>query len=552
MFFSCIGCALPLAHAGLYNAEIVDDSGTVSNVYYYEAGSAFIDDVTGTPNVKARVYATSASDLSGKYVTFVYRVGGSYKLVSITYSSNFSAFSSPVSCGVSCYYADSNLSLNFNSLYAVYPALVYAVVSDDASLSPPGVDSYVYVNNSNGWLPGAYSYSDPASSSLFNQVTGNTTIYVSGITGIKYDASSSSLTKNSTALAIGICNQSNGTECYSDILASRRAVSLYTGATNSIVSAEGPQHRYVVVNGIPSSSLCFGPNLLASISVNDSSPEDGELVNISTTVTNNGNTNTSQSFYIAWYKDEVSGVSCNVAGPSEPCKINESFVNVVMAPGSSVSRSTVWNTTFQTGDHTVIAFADAYSSQSECNESDNRANTSVSVQLAYHFRFYIDGEESTTFPYSGRPYNVSVYVYDSLLRNVSTTVKVTEENGLSPFAILQIVNDSVPSSGLKSYSTAEVKSGSDGWAHFTLFPMGNKLIADYGEIITYYTGNYSMYAGVYVNGTLKRSLELNNSNLTMSDPSEVISVTNQAAVEAVFQYVYQAYSNMREWLGYPW
>ncbi len=520
----------PAVFSAFYNASIVTDAGAPQNVYYYAAANAYVDGVTGTPQVKMRVYSTTAGSLAGKYVSFLYRAGDSYKIISVTPTANFAQLGTETPVG-SNVYAESPLNLDFNSLLAAYPGKVYAIISPDPTVDMAS-DSLLLIPSSNGWLSGSFTTNNVQGS--YNPTTRKVTVRVTGITGTTATGSST-ITTDTNALAIGVCSDENGSSCVDSTLTSRVAVNLNTGVLPSTAQAS-PQTLYYVVNGI-GSSFCIGNDLTASVSLNASSPEDGNVIGITAVVTNNGNVEVARDFNVSIYYDSILSSSLigriQVAGP--------------VSVGGSQTVFSSWNTTRKSGAHTIIAVVDSSNEVPECTESNNQATAAMSVRTSYYVTLFIDGGPYYGFNDVGRPYNVTIHVNDSLGNNVSdAVVQLIEKNALTLNAPTQIWTEGAEKHGVVTYSIAEVVTNSSGRVAFTFVPSGNKLY-DTNPSLVQYVGPYEITVKLFVGGALKRSLILTTARHTPRQATQRIYAQRQENVRASFELMNNIFVTQKRW-----
>jgi hypothetical protein len=417
---------------------------------------------------------------------------------------------------------------------AAFPGRIHVLYSSNEDGSSP---NFVFVGSSNGTLGGSYSVS-----STFDQSTRNVSVTVSSITFTGIDGSK---TPNDATygissdrrLVLGVCTDTNGDDCSdgSVLSSSTMPVTLSTGLSSGDVNDQHTYTRYAVVNGL-GYSFNIGANLGASISSSDSSPADGDMINLTATVSNSGNVNISSAFNVSIYDNGV--------------LFNRTKITSTITPGNHVTFIVPYDTTAKTGSHTFKVSADSDNNIVETSKADNNGTTVVDVQKTYSLKLYIDGVQSTTFSEAGRPYNVTVNVTDSLGAQVdNATVRIIEENGLSLLAPIQVWQEGGQNKSVKSYSIVEVRTNSSGLVSFTLIPTGNKLIDVYPNI-TAYTGNYSLSAQLYVGGTLEKTKALTLTNLTAGTPDVRIAPMNKANIDYIYDVIYQIFSNIKNWFTY--
>lgn len=515
-----------------YNASIVLDSGSPQNVSYYSPANAYVDGVTGTPQVKLRVYSDTPGTLAGKYATFLYRAGNSYKIISVTPTSNFAVLGTENPVG-SAVYSESPLNLDFNSILAAYPGKVFAVISSDASVDVAS-DAFVYIPAENGWLKGSFTTNNVQNS--YNPSTQKVAVRVTSVTGTTATGTAT-ITTDTNAFAIGICSDAYGNSCVDSTLTGTTVANLNTGVSPSTAQAT-PQTLYYVVNGI-GSSFCIGSDLTGAVSLNTSSPQDGDSLGITVTISNSGNVEAASNFYVSVYYDSVT--------PSK--LISRTSVTGPIAAGASKTVSSSWDTTLQTGAHTIIAVLDVDSTVPECSDANNPATASVTVQTAYYLTLYIDGFPARTFPQAGRPYNVTLHVNNSLGQDAdSAVVQLIEKNSLLTNAPTQIWTENGQKKGVVTYATVEVTTNETGRVSFTYIPTGNKLY-DTNPTLYQYIGAHSFTGKVFVGGTLKRTVPLTLPLQTPSTPNQRIYSQRQENVRASFELINNLFTTQKRWYG---
>ncbi len=563
------------SYASVTGAAIVS-SGTNTSMYYIAAPvKAYLDPYSGVnPDATLRFWSNAANlaganaDLKNKYVGALYYVGsGDTTYVIITTDNTDNPLTQitmdAISCGgggepapsqagrafapgSSCWYADAPAaSLTFSATKVVggsgnpgaswYPAQIYAVLSSDDAVTAD--DKFVFLPQSAGWLRGSYSLSTSVGGS-YDQATGNVAFSVNGITGTTTTGSQSIwptyTDRNATFLAVGICNYVNGSSCSdTGLFFPSQSITLSTGVVNPPVTSP-VNTKYYVINGF-GTSFCIGPNLAVSISSNNSNPSDGSPVLLTATISNSGNVNADVPFQVSFYD------GANLLDTQTVTSLNK---------GSNTQKTYVWDTTFKTGSHTLYAKVDESDMIKECYESDNTGQTTVNVQMVYYMRIFIDGVETTLISDVGKPYNITVSVTDSLGNAVNNAnIKITEKNGISLLAPTQIWQEGSLNKSVVSYSTAEVLTNSSGLVSFTIIPTGNKMM-DVNPDIRLYTGDYSMYAQLYITGTLQRTMNFTVSSLTSSGPTARIVSTNQDNTDYIYDVIYQVFSNIKKWFTY--
>ena len=517
------------ARATYTEAELVTSGGSISDLHYILSGKSYVDNVGVNPDIKVRVYSDNPiDDLTGKWVTIVYKTGDSYFQIASGGVVGTNMTQLGARSGSGPYYSDSPLTLNTLSAYAIYPANVYIVVSDDKYVSL--ADSFVLAEVTNGMLLGSYSTNTVPST--YNQVSGNVTFRVTGIAGDTGSGSYNILTDHpsNSELVVGICGDHYGISCSSSAITKPNTdVNLYTG----VMPSAAPQFKYYVVNGM-GTQFCIGSNLIVSVGANSTNPRSGQSVNITATITNDGNVDAGP-FNIQFYD-----------GPT----LLDTISIPSLSASSSISRSINYDTTGKAGLRPITVNVDTGSAISECNEGDNSGSIGINIRMGYWLRVFIDGVESTVFNDSGRPYNITLNVTNSVGAPVGDAiVKIIEKNGMSLLAPTQIWQEGGQNKSVVSYSMAEVRTNSSGLVSFTLVPTGNKMMVVNPDV-KLYTGNYSLSAELYVGGSLEDMVQFTVNNLSATTPNLHVNSTNKENVDYVYDVAYQIFSTVKGWFTF--
>ena len=546
------------AQAAITSANLVNTADNTSVAMNYDEATtkAFIDQAASNPDVTLRICAgTPSTEIKDKYGTFVYKSGNgsNYQRVAGMSDADMGQFTS---CDASCCNAPD--TLNFLSLYSVYPANVYAVLSDDTTIDAS--DTFIYIPTANGWLNGYYTTNTVYQT--YNQATGNVSIDITAIYG--YHSGYQSITTDKNYIVVSVCNiTTSGLEkfvCSSNAKTNLTAsgVSLFTGVVSPADTSV--TYKNYVINGI-NATFCIGPDLAitSAPTLNPSSGLPGQIVNITATVTNPYNVDVTNNFRVAFY---VAGN--NVANSTD-------IAGLTM--GNSVQRSYILNTSgMLSGGKSVYAKVldkhNGYGSVDDCNYgNDQSPSTTLTIIKGYYLNVYVNGVLTDNFARSGRPYNVSVHVFDTDSGSTAgLTLKITEKNGMNLFAPEQgFIADSTKK-GVVSYATAEVTTNSTGAVDFALIPTGNKLfLPEYSYLnASDYIGNYSMYIELY-NGATRLQVsqagygQVNQYTLTLGNHTAVnpssaeensIFVTNHNQyVQIIINWFNQVYSSVSKWTG---
>jgi len=537
-----------LASAAVQNASIVNDATNSSVTLRYEVDpiNAYIENAAGNPGqVVLQVCADNATaDLSGKYGGFVYKTGNGNLFQHLAEKSGVELvqFSS---CDASC--CKTPTDYNLLSDYSVYPAQVYAIVSDDSAINTS--DTFIYIPSANGWFEGYFSTNTVQSS--YSQTSGNVTVDVTTAYGRKEDGSYTSISTDKNYLILGVCDIVSDLykyNCTSNAKTNLTAsgVSLYTGVVSP--ADTGIATKYYVIDGI-ASSFCIGPDLtVTSVSVNPSSVPQGQTVNITATVTNGNNVDVTQSFNISFFRDGNPIGYVTVAG---------------LNAGSTEYPSILYNTAgLSSGSKTILARVDD-ASIGDCNNANDNSTAALNIGKTYQVLVLINGTASTNFPVPGRPYNVSIHVNDSDGGNVAALVKITEKNGINLFAPIQNLS---AGKGVSPLAVAQFETDASGNANIALIPTGNKLYnPEYAYLnVSGYVGNYQLYLEVFdkttgtklqlYNGTLINELDFTLGSMTAVNPTagqenSIFVYNHNSFVQQIIDLANQVYSSIKKWTG---
>ncbi len=541
------------------SAAIIDNTNTVKDVYSSSAFKVYVDTFGVNPDFGIRL-----CNVGQKYVGAVYSAnlgGGNYRYITIsknltTGSINTLVYTS-TNLGGGCYatpidaFAFSQFR-DFTRTPPVYvsafPGRIHVLYSDNADGSSP---SFVGVPTSNGWLRGSYSV--PLSVSSFNQSTG---LVTADITSITFETDAGSITKspsdsewglnNATgrSMLLALCTDDFGDSCSDAVIVNRSAdlparLSLGLPTNDQVI-----YNRYVVVDGLGYGPLCIGADLnLVSVVFSANPVNPGQPSNVTITIRNDGNVNITTDFRL----------TLNITGPGGFFNQTNWTITENLAPGQSTTRNITFTNTTRSGNYVFTAHADSLNGIVECNETNNINSGTLTVIKTYTIHVLIDGVENDTFPFAGRPYNLTVYLNDSD-GNIVPNVKFvfTETNGLNPFTPTQIWNNSGNLIGLKSYSIGEITSNSSGYAMLAAVPTCNRLYADpiRGPLLISNIGNYSMKVEAYEGGTYRANKTLYVTDATCADPGWVNNkeLLNKDYVEPVYDWLYTMYSIMKKLL----
>ncbi len=508
---------LPSVSSIVRGGQIIDASNNTVDLYYTTISDSFTDGMGGNPQAKIRIIGDNAVDVGNRNVAGVYAVNTSstnpiYSV--ITADSGGTSAVAPTGTAFACgamWCADTLMDLNFQTNTAgtgdgaaFFPGSIFVLVSTDDSITFGAGDEIApiasgvsgisststryTVSGINGSLRGRYQ----AGLSGYNPATGNINFNVISASREETAGGYATITlrQNNPFVVTGICNDIQGAVCDSTnkVNLSTGVVSMYTGVVappDTITTT-----KYTLINGL-GASFCIGPDVgVISVNANPGSGYPGTVFNISAIIRNDGNVDVTTDFNVSFY-DTVSGL------------IGINTITGGLNVGSSANVWVLYNTAgLLSGtkniniysNHTDVGIAD-------CGASVNQRSTSILLNKAYMLNFYINGVKTTTFNSPGRMYNITAVLNDSdgnFINNA--TIRITEENGLSLFAPMQIFNET-PSTrnGVKPITTAEVRTNMAGNATFVLAPSGNPLYspAYAASNVEHYHGNYTIYAKAF-------------------------------------------------------
>lgn len=548
------------------SARIVDVNNATQNVTASAAYKVYVDTFGINPDFGMRL-----CNVGQKYVAAVYSANVSGTIIMATVSKDLTTGSSNTLVYTSngagpCYYTpvDKFAFSQFRDFtrtpivfVSAFPGRVHSLYSDSADGSSPRL---VLINYSDGWLRGGYTLSTLS----YNQGTNRVTVDISGISfetdlgSISRAPSDADWGLNSStgrSMLIALCSDDSGEQC-SDALIVNSSAQL--PASLNLVSATSDSviyRRNAVVDGL-GYPICIGADLTPGISANPGTTTYGGSSNITITITNNGNVAVTTDF----------NVTLNVSGPGGYTARTSWIITENLAPGASTTRNYTFNATGLSGVYTFTTVADATNLIAECNEN-NIASTTVTVSPVYYLHVWIDGVYNNTFPYWGRPYNVTLYTNDSSGNYIpNACYEITEYNGLNPFVPTQVWNSAGGPYGVSSFSRGIAQGNGTGFAEFTAIPTCNKIYTDGAYIgVDSYVGYYAMVINVYTSststpflrctgspinrivyqGSLVTDYPLNVTDRTCADPGWVNDkeiINKNSYVLDVYDWLYEVYS----------
>jgi hypothetical protein len=546
-------CLLVCGVLSAQSAYIVDQPGSVSDVYASSAYKVYVDTLGNNSDLALRLCGAGQ-----RYVSAVYsaNVGGTYYYTTLSWNltsgSTDTLTYTSVSDGGGCYRTPTD-AYGFSQFrdfgrtpivfVSAFPGRIHAMYSNSINGASP---SFVGVPTANGWLQGSYD-----TTRTFNQSTGNVTI---NVTAINFQTDVGPLSRAPSAfewglnsstgrsMVIGLCSDDFGNTCSdASIINSSTQLPVQLGL-GSPTNDQVVYNRYAVVDGL-GYPICIGADVSASVSAVPSAVYDGQVSNVTITLVNNGNVNITTDFLLA----------LNITGPSGYTNNTQWTITETLVPGANTTRNLSWTVDGPSGSYTLTARADRTNLLAECNKSNNNATTSVTSMPVYTLHVKIDGNETYDFPQWGRPYNVTMWVTDSDNNTVTDVrYRMTETNGLNPFTPTQVWSGQ----GLKSYSIGEMTGNSSGYIDIAMIPTCNLLYTTYSYLgVDAYVGNYSITVNAFdsgsspyifaYNGSMTYDVPLNVNDYTCADPGWVndkeINNKNQYVLW-VYDWLYEVYS----------
>jgi len=567
LIFTLLLFALPLSFAAITNATILNVSFNPAervpvNMSWDTGGSSsYMDLAGGNPYTVIQVCVDNPAnigEIQNKYAMFVYRTGNVSGFQNISRDNTGKDHTQLVNCsGSCCMSAINNVGgqpvgpYNFYSGTAVYPAYIYAIVSDDEIFTES--DTFIAVGPKSH-LRGTYSTNDVEAS--YTPSTGNVSLTITGVTSYTSSGSATN-TVNMPYFQIGVCEPVAGLYawgCTGGYSGASRGTpySIFTGIVSPPDTSK--YTKYYVINGM-NTSFCIGPDpAVTSVTLTPSTQyAAGGQVLVTVGIRNDGNVDITQPINVDVYFDGQPVQTLTVAGG--------------LTRYTSTTRSFTLDTGLNaSGPHTILANLST-TTIADCDPSNNQSSNTLTIQKTYLVRTFINGTESNVFPDVGRPYNLTVNVTDSDGIPANVTVRITEVNGISLFSPIQrIDNTTTPYRGLKSVSYGETKT-KNGLVDFAIIPTGNKIYTpEYAYLqASEYVGNYSLYIKLFdtntgaelqqTNGTAlisEYNFTVSNMSARLPSPGEegTMHVIHQDEyVSEITQYAYNVFAAISKWLG---
>ncbi|MEM2874358.1 MAG: CARDB domain-containing protein, partial [Candidatus Nanoarchaeia archaeon] len=528
-------------------------------VYYAVAGKSYIDLMEGNPDFALQICTTDGTpNLTTKYVSWAYKAGNSthFKLIGEAGGTGIN-YTQPIYSDGNCYFTPANW--NFYDQTAVYPGLVYAVVSDDNDITKD--DTWIEIRpiGNNNVLLGSYNLNNFAAT--LNEINGNIAVIVNSITGTTASGSQTiypgGTAVNKQAIVLGVCQPTAnlwGWNCASSNLT-------YPGVLNNLFTGVIPNQnnaytRYLLVNGF-NYSFCIGPDIaVTSLNVTPSSVYQSENALLNATVQNLGNVNYTGTINIGFFDGATYLGYATINGLNR---------------GETKYAAYNYDTTGKlSGNHTMLARISFNGGPGNCNTSNDESTTNLTIKKTYNITVLINNTVGTIFDRPGRPYNVTIIADDSDGNDAANvTVKLTERNGLNLFAPVQAFDAEGERRGASSLASLVTLTNSSGMVDFAIIPTGNKLYLPLysNENATDHIGNYSLYIELYdKSGTEKLQLynvssdslidqyNLTLANHTVLDPTlaeeNTIYVYNHNRwVKIIVEFFVQVFGNVQKWIA---
>lgn len=553
LLLAAMPCAVEANGWSVASADIVNSSNLTTIVYYTVSGESYLDLVEDNPDFALRVTKGEGPGPLNANVSWGYKAGDSadFKFIGELGGpgTNYSQLLYVIG---NDYYTP--ITWNFDDNFAVYPGIIYAVVSDDDIFDVDDLWVEIPRQETSNWLQGSYTLSD--FDSTLNEGTGDIAVTVTGITGTTSTGSQEiypgGTSVNEQDIVLGVCEPNAelwGWTCADSNLTSPGVSNtLNIGFIPSEISEET---RYLLVNGLDY-DFCIGPDLtVTDVTITPSTVYQSQSAVLNATVQNLGNVNVTSDFNISFLDGATPLVDVAVTG---------------LERGETKYAAYTYDTTGQlSGSHNITALVDT-TGLGNCDDSNDNDTANLAIEKTYNITVLINGTVTDTFGRPGRPFNVTVIADDSDGNDAANiTLRITEKNGLNLFAPVQGFDSEGADRGVASFSAAEVNINSSGVADLALIPMGNKLfLPEYsGENAVDYIGNYSLFIELF-NGATKLQLynatsdsvidqyNLTLANHTVLDPSALeentIYVFNHDKwLTAVINFMVQTFGNVQKW-----
>lgn len=553
---------------------------TVQQQLYFTGTSAapgtLYQDAIG-PNADAGIRLCGQGP--GRYVgaTYAANIGGNwvYELVSYRTSSQALAEANTPQAG-GCYDT-------VPGLMTVSPS---ALTTPSPNVQKAALPGRLYVGHASSTNPGSITQFELGGDSM--RLRGDYTIQRSFDQGtlaitaqnptIAFQTISGTFTKSGTdplfgvasdrPLILAVCTDPDGASCSAgtSITSNIFPYAMSTGLTAGQVNDQITHTRYVVANGL-GKTVCIGANLVVSIDTIDPDPVYySQNLSISFTTTNQrdtpfevngGNVDITTPF-------DIRVRIHNATNPSQVVYDATQTISQVIAPNGGVTLNLEWPAFAHSGIYTVRVDTDANDDIVECNEGDNTATQNFELRPITLPDIFIDGVETTEFPYPNAPFNLSFTMKNSdNLTLVNATVNMVETNGLTVMAPTQIYNRSISPSasvpdGVRTNTTATFITDNGGNASLYFMPTYNKLylpqyaytdldtyIGDYALVMTGRQADGEVFTFV-VDGQLTNEYPFTIADPAFQGPYPAKIINRKEIISQALDFVYHTYTAFLE------
>jgi hypothetical protein len=517
---------------------------------------------------------------SGRYVgaTYAANIAGAWSYELISYRTSSDALTE----------ANTNLG---GGCYSTIPGFLTVSPSSLSTPSPnvqkAALPGRLYVGHSTSTNPGVISQFEFGGDQM--RLRGDYTIQRSfdqstlAITAqtptVQFQTSSGTFTKSATdaqfgvaadrPLIMAVCTDEDGQSCSagSSITSDVFPYSMSTDLSAGQVNDQTTHTRYVVANGL-GKTVCIGANLLASVTSVDPDPVYySQNLEVNFTTTNyrdtpfeilGGNVDVTTPFDIRVRIHNASDASQVIYDQTQT-------INQLITPGDIVSLTLNWPAFAHSGIYTVLIDTDANDDIAECNEGDNSASANFELRPITLPEIFIDGVETSEFPYPNAPFNLSFYLKNSDNKTLSNaTVRMVETNGLTVLAPTQIYNRTIDAAntttpdGLRSNTSIMFRTDYSGEATFYFMPTYNKLYLpqyNYTDLENYIGGYALLMAGVQedgeqftfvIDGNLTQEYPFTIADPAFQGPYPAKIIARKEIISQVLDFVYHSYTAFLE------
>ena len=516
-------------------------------------------------------------DFGSRFVGGFYALDvlGTFQNVLITYQSSTNALGdASTPSGGSCFQTSagfitvspSTLTTPDPDVYqAAFPG--YLWTGYDTVANPGTVTTFDF-GGANMSLRGSYSITRS-----FDQVTRNIDVSTPQITFLTSSGSFSKSASDASfgissdrRMVLGVCEDDYGASCSDGEVLTTAAgfpESYSTGLSAPQVNDQNTHTRYVVANGL-GYETCIGANLDPTITAVTPNPVYySQNLSITYNIGNprdtpfeldGGNVDVDTDF-------DVNVVIYNTSNPSYVVYNQTTTITNTIAPDGTEVLNIIWPALRFSGVYTILVTADVDDDIDECNEADNTASTTFTLLPITLPEIYIDGNQTTEFPFANIPYNLSFYFKNSDNVTLSDAyVELTEENGLAVNVPTQTWNATNASNettqrGLFTTTTTQFYTDIDGNISFTFIPTYNKFyLSEYTYVnLSGHVGDYSLYFSgnqsdgqefIFItNGNVETQSNFTIQTVNATGPFTTKELPNENIAAQALDFVYQVYSN---------